>query len=56
VSFILQSVRSICREVHAHFQRGVRQGINGWKFDVHPTAMTGMWTAITTTGAAMKLH
>lgn len=22
-------------EMHAHFQRGVRQGISGWKFDVH---------------------
>ncbi len=25
-------------EMHAHFQRGVRQGISGWKFEVHAHA------------------
>ena len=39
-------------EIHSHFQRGVRQGITGWKFDVHAHGTPGMLTAITPTGAA----
>ncbi len=28
-------------EIHSHFQRGVRQGITGWKFDVHTHGSAG---------------
>ena len=42
-------------EIHSHFQRGVRQRIAGWKFEVHTHSdQPGMLTTITSTGAAFE--
>ena len=41
-------------EIHSHFQRGVRQRIAGWKFEVHTQVEPGMLTTITSTGAAFE--
>ena len=41
-------------EIHAHFQRGVRQKIAGWKFEAHSHDTPSMFTTIGSTGAAFE--